>query len=343
MKAIFSHPKWQEWLLRLLGSFRVYVPAVSQQKTHWALLQGDDLKGDKSPTWAFRNIRAAEPVKSFFFSPSERVATFPEKFSPPPFEKQLLLGVKACDLAALRVHDLMFSRGEFADPFYTARRKSTVLVVADCPMPAESCFCNLVGGQPFAETGADLVLSQLDDRFLLEALSPDGEELLASGSGLWQPATESLISRRSEERAAALKKLEQINPVRLRADLPVALNARTSDKQFWRDNSEGCVECFGCLMACPTCYCFLLCDSTGEATDTMVRTRVWDACYLAAYQRVGGGANPRAEFFKRFANRFHCKFEHFRNANGFFACTGCGRCYQTCMGRIDIRKVLIGV
>ena len=61
---------------------------------------------------------------------------------------------------------------------------------------------------------------------------------------------------------------------------------------------------------------------------------------MAAYARVGGGANPRAEFLKRFANRFLCKFSDFKFDHGMFACSGCGRCFKACMGKIDIRVVL---
>jgi ferredoxin len=75
----------------------------------------------------------------------------------------------------------------------------------------------------------------------------------------------------------------------------------------------------------------------------MERTKVWDACYIAAYARVGGGANPRAEFVKRFYNRFFCKFSHFPSWQKMPACSGCGRCYRVCMGKIDIRKVLAEV
>lgn len=342
VKVLFSHKTWREWLSRLVSSLKVYCPLSSGDAAHWFLLRPGDLEEGKNPAWAFRHVRAAEPVKSFFFCPSERVATFPEKLIPPSPEERLLLGVKACDLAALRVHDLMFAKGEFTDPFYVARRRTTILVAADCPVPLPSCFCNLVGGRPYVEDGADLVLSQLDDQFLVEAGSAEGERLLVSGSGLWQPASDALLIRRDEERKSALSVLEQANPVRLPDNLPAVLNGRRTNRGFWAEKSVECVECSGCLTACPTCYCFLLCDSAGEGAATMVRTRVWDACYLAAYQRVGGGANPRAEFLKRFANRFHCKFEHFLNSNGFFACTGCGRCYQTCMGKIDIRKVLVG-
>jgi Fe-S-cluster-containing hydrogenase component 2 len=110
------------------------------------------------------------------------------------------------------------------------------------------------------------------------------------------------------------------------------------DTAYWQRHAEQCVECYGCLLGCPTCYCFLLYDQARE--KGFERTRVWDACYEAAYTRVGGGANDRGRFLKRFANRFECKWKEFWNDHGVFACSGCGRCLNACMGGIDIRKVL---
>lgn len=341
-RVAFSDTNWRQWLARLVESRAVFFPAAVEERVHWQRLQLAGLTpGGISPAPAFRAVRAAEPVKSFFFVPVERVATFPDRLEPGGADRRVLLGVKGCDLAALKVHDRMFLSGEFADPFYRQRRESTVLIAADCPVPADSCFCNLVGGRPYAVEDADLALAVIDGTFLIEVLSEAGDELLQAGSDLFQPATESLVQKRNEERRAAERRLAEINPSPLRDGLPSALAARDRDGQFWADAAKECVECSGCLMGCPTCYCFLLYDKAREGG--MDRTRVWDACYLAAYQRVGGGANPRGEFLKRFVNRFDCKFQHFRNANGFYACSGCGRCFTTCMGRIDIRKVLTAV
>jgi NAD-dependent dihydropyrimidine dehydrogenase PreA subunit len=328
-----------KWLAKLSASFAVFLPAGSENHVHWQRFTPPGKPGDTpSPVPALDEIRAAEPVKAFLFSPRETVAGLPDPVEPRVPEKRVLLGVKACDVAALAAQKKMFLEGEFADPFYKARLENTVLVAADCPKPAESCFCNLVGGKPWAAAGADVVLSVVDGDWLLEAQSSVGEEFLRAQDSVFAPVTDAQLTKRDEQRKAAERRLAEANPKPLPADLPARLNKRETDRQFWAEHAASCVECFGCLMTCPTCYCFLLYDRAKEGG--MERTKTWDACYLAAYQRVGGGANPRGEFLRRFSNRFECKFEHFKNANGFFACSGCGRCYKVCMGRIDIRKVL---
>jgi len=328
-----------QWLLKLLDKHLVYIPVLYEDRVHWRRLDPADLNPGAGIAPALRRIRASEPVKSFMFNPRQQVGAFPEKLDPAEPRTRVLLGVKNCDLVPLKVHDRILTDGEFKDPFYVAQRKNTILVAADCPVPEESCFCNLLGLTPFATDGADAVLSVSDGDYLLE-VGERGQELVDAAPDLFQKVDDGdgRIAKRDEGRKAAVAALSRINPKPWNPDLAAAVAAKRKDESFWRKHAEKCVECFGCLMGCPTCYCYLLYDQVRE--KGLDRTRVWDACYLAAYARVGGGANPRAEFVKRFANRFICKFSDFKNDHGMFACSGCGRCFKACMGKIDIRKVL---
>jgi len=337
---LLSSSQRNQWLSKLLERFVVYVPIELEDQVHWHRLKPADLdSGADVITPALRRIRASEPVKSFMFAPREQVGAFPEKQEPTESKTRVLLGVKNCDLVPLKVHDKILTDGEFKDPFYIARRKNTILVAADCPVPEESCFCNLLGLTPYAGDGADAVLSVSDDGYLFE-VGERGQELVRVAPELFQEvgASDARVTKRDTERESAVAALSRINPQPLSPDLSAAVAVRRKDESFWQRHAEKCVECFGCLMGCPTCYCFLLYDQAKE--KGLDRTRVWDACYLAAYARVGGGANPRAEFVKRFANRFICKFSDFKTDHGMYACSGCGRCFKACMGKIDIRKVL---
>ncbi len=339
-RLVLAEAQRDQWLLKLLEKHLVYIPVLYDDRVHWSLLDPADLgSGVHTLTPALRRIRASEPVKSFMFNPRQQVAAFPEESGPAETKTRVLLGVKNCDLVPLRVHDKILADGEFKDPFYTAQRKNTILVAADCPAPEESCFCNLLGLTPYAGEGADAVLSVGDDGYLFE-VGERGQELVRVAPELFQEvgSSDARVARRDSERESAAAALNRINPQPLNPHLSAAVAAKRNDDSFWQKHAEKCVECFGCLMGCPTCYCFLLYDQARE--KGLDRTRVWDACYLAAYARVGGGANPRAEFVKRFANRFICKFSDFKTDHGMYACTGCGRCFKACMGKIDIRKVL---
>jgi len=321
------------WFTRLAGSFNVFYPALIEDRIHWQKYNQADFQIEKL---ALKQIRAAEPIKPFLFAPRERVASFPEPLVPEPSPVQaLLFGVKSCDLRGIAVHKKMFMEGEFADPFYAQRLMNTYLIAADCPLPENSCFCNLLGLNPFVSEGVDLSLTVLEEGWLIEVISERGKNLIGAE---FQPSVDKMIARRQAQREKALQILKTQNPKDLHSNLTQAIAERTKDFSFWNQAASGCVECFGCLITCPTCFCYLLYDN-GNA-ERFERTRVWDFCYVPMYARVGGGANPRPRFIQRFINRFHCKFMHFKNQNGFYACSGCGRCFTTCMGKIDIRNIL---
>jgi sulfhydrogenase subunit beta (sulfur reductase) len=328
------------WLSKLLARYAVYVPFEVEKQIHWHLLEPRDLETEPDAfTPAQRRIRASEPVKSFMFQPRRQVASLPEPPAPEAPGPRLLLGIKNCDLIPLKVHDRILGEGDFKDPFYLAQRQSTLLVVADCPAPEQSCFCNLLGLTPYAMEGGDAVLSVVDGNWLL-GVNESGKDLVEVAPELFTQSRQGSpeLARRDEQRHAALVTLNMTNPKPWNPDLAGAIAAKLGDAAFWSRHAQTCVECFGCLMGCPTCYCFILYDQAKE--QGLDRTRAWDACYEAAYARVGGGANPRAEFVKRFANRFDCKWNQFKRDYGMYACSGCGRCFRACMGRIDIRKVL---
>jgi len=58
----------------------------------------------------------------------------------------VLVGVRACELRAMRYLDKVMLEGNFDDPAYRARREGITIVACDCVDCTESCFCTLVGG-----------------------------------------------------------------------------------------------------------------------------------------------------------------------------------------------------
>ena len=66
----------------------------------------------------------------------------------------------------------------------------------------------------------------------------------------------------------------------------------------------------------------------------------WDSCFEAGYARMAGGGTPRLQLVERFKNHYYHKFVSFPRNWGVTACSGCGRCIDACMGRIDKRECL---
>ena len=126
----------------------------------------------------------------------------------------------------------------------------------------------------------------------------------------------------------------------LSAELDLQGAVRDSfDSPLWEDFAADCVECGACNFVCCTCHCFLLADGTCEASCP-ARVKQWDSCLFEGFGRVAGGGNPRARRSERLRHRFDKKFNFAPDVLGFYACDGCGRCTEACVGKIDIRAVL---
>ena len=308
----------------------VYYPQMVDGKAHLTRFEQDK---DFLPE--FKAIRTAENIKHFFLPSRDTVAGYPKdaKISAP---HQVLFGVKNCDLRGVDVYDRVFLRWEPVDPLYKARRDNTIIISADCPEPEDTCFCNLVGLNPYAEGIADLNFTVVESGLLFEVFSEKGKKLINQFKELFSEPNKGDEKERQRIRRSAVQKLNKFNERPFGEDLPSKIE--NADQKKIHQARNDCVECLSCLYSCPTCYCFLLSDyKKGKIIE---RVRVWDGCYYAAYARVGGGMNPRPKFDKRFWNRFLCKFSYFHQYEGLYACTGCGRCNLGCMAKIDIREIL---
>jgi len=102
------------------------------------------------------------------------------QFQTPPVDppRLALLGVRACELAAIAIQDRVFCEGPAADPWYQAQRQRLLLVAVNCTQAAATCFCVSMGTGPRCQSGFDLALTEIDAGFVLEAGSPSGQALL---------------------------------------------------------------------------------------------------------------------------------------------------------------------
>ena len=90
---------------------------------------------------AFRPI---EPLKSIFFQPREFLGPAFNADEPASLPERIVIGVKNCDLAGLRIQDHMFAGLPPADPGYVQAREKTIVVTCDCTDCLDVCFCPVV-------------------------------------------------------------------------------------------------------------------------------------------------------------------------------------------------------
>ena len=96
----------------------------------------------------------------------------------PPYA---ILGIRACDLHAVAIHDRVLQERAHPDVHYAARRKDAFLVTVSCADPSGTCFCVSMGTGPRAESGYDLALTELlgeQHAFLARAGSERGAVVL---------------------------------------------------------------------------------------------------------------------------------------------------------------------
>ncbi len=298
------------------------------------------LKSWEDHNWFYAPIRTAQPLKSFFYPPQQKVAEYPvEKEKNLEYSPKVIIGAKACDVAALKIIDKVYREGDSPEPAYVKAREENIIISADCLQAGEFCSCTLLNHTPYALDVFDLNISPLNDGFLLETGSEKGQDFLNHYFSGYKKASRSQINKREAQRQKLSKEVRKKNEKYQFFKTHQSAIQKHLHSGEWHDLSKTCVECGTCTQICPTCHCFLLYDQPVE--ERFERIKVWDSCFFAGYSRMAGGLTPRLSLGERFKNRFYHKFDSFVTNFGVEACTGCGRCSEGCMGNIDLRQVLL--
>jgi len=318
----------------LKADYDVYVPVEAGKQRFYK--QYDD----SADNIVIGQVRAVEPLKSFFFRGREKVAEDFKPELPVSAKPKAIVGVKACDLKGFKIQDHVFKNHDYEDPFYINARRNNLIISADCTCTIDTCFCVALGVKPHPQEDFDINLSQIDKDFVVKTGSNRGTEIVESNAALFKDATQEMLTERDHLRD---KVTQEVKANIKAADVPSEdvykhMIEKGYESRIWQEEAENCVECGACNTICPTCHCFLLYDQKNE--DSMARLRIWDSCMIKDFARVAGGANPREKLWMRLRNRFEKKFDFFPKVADVYACTGCGRCILACPAKIDIRKVL---
>jgi sulfhydrogenase subunit beta (sulfur reductase) len=258
-------------------------------------------------------------------------------------KKRILFGIRPCDLAALEFSDRFFSseHGGYEDIYYWIRRRNTFLFGINCLKPEESCFCFLCGSGPFARRGYDLQLTPLENFYLVEAGSSQGDKLVSTYSHYFSPASpgdrreKEILQERTEKEFSHKIDLQKVTN-KLSKD---GFGGAVIKSEFWEEIGDRCLDCGGCNYICPTCTCFSILDKADRSIEVGERMRIWDSCNFSGFTRMASGANPGANKRDRIKRRIFCKLLFSQENQGLPGCVGCGRCLKVCYGEIDILRI----
>jgi len=260
--------------------------------------------------------------------------------SPQVPQKTALIGLRACDLQAIAVQDKVFLQGSHPDPYYKSMRQRLLLVVVDCAEPAPTCFCTSVGGNPAANRGYDVRITELLDeaghRFILQPGSELGLEIVGALPTLAATSQE-LAHRESinqDAETAITKHLDTTGIKELLYD--------NAQHPRWTEVASRCLACGNCTMACPTCFCSSVDTKTDLGSSEIRQERSWDSCFNEDFSYIHGGV-VRLSTMSRYRQWMTHKLASWTDQFGVMGCVGCGRCIAWCPVGIDITEEVAAI
>jgi ferredoxin len=250
--------------------------------------------------------------------------------------KRAVIGVRSCDLHALAIQDRVFLHGPHPDPEYAARRAGLLLVAVNCSRSAATCFCASMGTGPAVTGGADLILTELTDGFVVRVGTQAGAKVI-NGLSERQPTPEERAAADEVPKRAANEQVRRINTATVHDTL---MNNLTHPR--WDDVAKRCLACTNCTMVCPTCFCSTVNEVTDLSGDHTTRERVWESCFNEEHSWVAGGA-VHATTKTRYRQWLTHKLATWIDQFGTSGCVGCGRCITWCPVGIDITEEVAAI
>jgi sulfhydrogenase subunit beta (sulfur reductase) len=259
--------------------------------------------------------------------------------SQPAARPLALVGARSCDLHAVAIQDRILVHDRIPDEDYAARRAGTFVVAVNCAVAGGTCFCVSMQTGPRATGGFDLALTELLDgghRFLVEVGSEEGAALLAQ----CDPAPAAAEDVRSADRVVD-ETARSMGRTLDTGDIKDLLY-RNLEHPRWDDVAGRCLACTNCTLACPTCFCTSIEDSSDLAGDEAERTRRWDSCFTLGHSYVHGGS-VRASIRSRYRQWLVHKVASWIDQFGGSGCVGCGRCITWCPVGIDLTEEIAAI
>jgi ferredoxin len=276
--------------------------------------------------------------KRFLFPPkvtlcaadrTEQGWQFSESKNDPP--KLAFLGVRACELAAMKIQDRVFSGGPYVDPIYQQRRELALVIAVNCSQAVSTCFCASMNSGPRCTSGFDLALTELPDGFFVESATPAGQAIIAQ----LKPTTateENLIDAEAVRQQAVDQITKQMDTIGIRDLLMSNL-----EHARWDDVALRCLSCTNCTMVCPTCFCSTVTEVSELTGDHVERQRQWDSCFNLEFSYMNGGI-VRDNTRNRYRQWLTHKLATWHDQFGSSGCVGCGRCISWCPVGIDLTE-----
>lgn len=280
--------------------------------------------------------------KQFLYPPAQRLwdgRRTPGGFEATPVEPDgrrfAFIGVRGCELAAIKIQDRVLAEGKYPEPHYAARRREAFLVAVQCAVAASTCFCASMGTGPQVDAGFDLSITELiDDEhhvLLVDVGSDRGASIMDRVSHERASSDEAAAAQATVERTA--QSMERTLETR---GLREAL-AASPEHPRWQEVADRCLTCGNCTMVCPTCFCHTVEDVSDLTAQEAGQERHWDSCFSERFTFVHGNVVRQSDR-SRYRQWLTHKLSSWHDQFGTSGCVGCGRCITWCPVGIDITE-----
>jgi sulfhydrogenase subunit beta (sulfur reductase) len=282
--------------------------------------------------------RTYSSPKNFFLPFKEDLATYDldgadwEQHIEYTVHPRVIVGMRACDINALRKLDEVMVKSVYPNPYYFARRRNTIIIGLDHE-PLDDCFCHSMNAD-VALSGFDLFLTDIGDCYFV-AINSDTGYMLVDGYGGQEVTDADQTAYKQVKQAIASKFQTQINVT----IVPELMNLEF-ESEVWQKWGDQCLSCGSCAMVCPTCYCYGVEEEVDMTFTRAVKRRCLYSCNLLDFAAVAGGHNFRPDPHIRLKYRYYHQFRGFVEAFNQSLCVGCNRCGVACPAGIHPQAVL---
>ncbi|WP_308367345.1 MULTISPECIES: 4Fe-4S dicluster domain-containing protein [unclassified Microbulbifer] len=248
------------------------------------------------------------------------------------------LGVRSCELHAIATQDRVFVDDRYRNDSYAQRRGSLFIVAINCTSTAATCFCTSMNTGPEVTLPNDLKMTEVigggEHFFLISSGSEKGEKILRQ-----LPLEASDKRHRKAGDDAIQQAVQQMRegPRNFDSSDLKELLYRNYESPSWDQVAERCLSCANCTMACPTCFCSTVEDTTDLSGEHAQRWERWDSCFTADFSYITGGP-VRPDTRSRYRQWMTHKLATWYDQFGTSGCVGCGRCIAWCPVGIDITE-----
>jgi len=308
----------------------------------------------------FDYVVGPHSLKNFLFPPRETLVRLDrvdgewETTVPEPAPQPLaVIGPRSCDLHAMKIQDRVFMGEAYTDPAYRSRRNQIFVIAVNCRRAAATCFCHSMNTGPACSVGYDLLLTELDEHFVVQIGTTRGSKVVDGIS--WSPCETEQIAEAEGHTQLVREELESRSPTGFPAstdDGPKRRSLDTTDiynllmenleNPRWEEVAQRCLACTNCTLVCPTCFCASVEDVSDLSGDHVERERAWDSCFTLEHSQMTSGA-VRKTIASRYRQWLTHKLATWHDQYDTSGCVGCGRCITWCPVGIDLTEEVAAI